>query len=121
MLKKSTSLFLAVVILALPLLIDAQETANAVAQAQVDAANDVNSTLWMGAGCLFGILGVGAAYVIEPSPKAARLLGKSPEYVAAYTDAYKQKAKSVQTSNAWIGCLVGSALYLLLILATPSD
>lgn len=120
MIKKFTSLFLAVMMFVFPIVVNAQATADAIAQAQVDASSDVNGMLWMGAGCLFGILGVGAAYIIEPSPKATRLLGKSPEYVAAYTDAYKNKAKSVQTSNAWIGCLGGTALYLLLLLATPT-
>ncbi len=64
----------------------------------------------MGGGFLFGLLGVGAAYVITPSPPAMQLLGKSSEYVAAYTDAYVRAAKGVQTSNAWIGCIVNGVI-----------
>ena len=84
---------------------------DACAQAQMDAQADVNETLWFFAGCLFGVLGVGAAYVIEPSPPASRLLGQPPDYVAIYTDCYKDKAKSIQTSAAIKGCITYAALW----------
>ncbi len=77
----------------------------------------------MGGGFLFGLLGVGAAYVITPSPPAMQLLGKSSEYVAAYTDAYVRAAKGVQTSNAWIGCIVNgviSVVYAVVVVAAAA-
>lgn len=110
----------AILLVFTPALIYAQEieTTQVCAQAEADAERDVNSTLWLGGGCLLGLIGLGAAYLIEPSPPAMRLVGKSPEYVAAYSDCYKAKGKSIQTKNATIGCVVGYAvtgvLYVLL-------
>jgi len=74
-----------------------------------------NGVAWMAIGCLGGLLGVIVAYIYEPSPPANLLLGKSPEYVAAFTDAYKNGAKSVQTKNAWTGCIVSTLLYVVYV------
>ena len=78
---------------------------------QTDGRTNTSGILWFGAGCLFHVFGIGAAYLITPNPPAMRLLGKSSDYVAAYTDAYGSSAKSVQTKNAWTGCCVSSAAY----------
>ena len=75
------------------------------------AKSNVNGTLWSAIGCFGNILGVLIAYAYEPAPSAMFLLGKSPEYVAAYTDAYKIAGKSVQTNRAWIGCIVFGLVY----------
>ena len=91
---------------------------------QMDGKANTNGILWLGAGCLFELLGVAAAYVITPNPPAMRLLGKSPEYVAAYTDAYGDAGKSVQTNNAWIGCIASTLVYTgfyALLLAASYD
>ncbi|MGB9595139.1 MAG: hypothetical protein ACPL7B_02560 [Candidatus Poribacteria bacterium] len=74
-----------------------------------------NGVAWMAIGCLGGLLGVIIAYLYEPSPPASLLLGKSPEYVAAFTDAYKDGAKSVQAKNAWTGCIVSTLLYVVYV------
>jgi len=110
---KRVLIVLAVIVALSPLGLLAQlpVATDACAQAQMDAQADVNETLWFFAGCLFGVLGVGAAYVIEPSPPASRLLGQPPDYVAIYTDCYKDKAKSIQTSAAIKGCVLGSVLW----------
>lgn len=76
---------------------------------------NVNGVAWMAIGCLGGLLGVIVAYIYEPSPPASLLLGKSPEYVAAYTDAYKAAAKSAQAKNAWTGCIVSTLLYVVYV------
>ncbi len=65
------------------------------------ARSSVNGNLWLAIGCLGGLLGIVIAYIYEPSPSSTMLLGKSPEYVAAYTDAYKMTAKKIQTNKAW--------------------
>ncbi len=88
----------------------AQSMQEVCAQAQVDAQRDVNKTLWMAAGFFFGLLGIGAAYVLEPDPPASRLIGKSPEYVATYTDCYKEAGRDVQVKGAVTGCVIGSLL-----------
>ena len=83
----------------------------AIVAAERDAQNDVNKGLWFLAGCLGNIPGIIVAYAVEPTPPATRLLGKSPEYVAFYTDAYKEKAKKLQTNSAWGGCVVLAIVY----------
>ena len=81
--------------------------AEAIADAEKDAAIDVDTTRWFWGGC-FG--GVGALTQIEPSPPASRLIGKSPEYTAYYTDAYKAKASELQSSAFRKGCVTGGVL-----------
>ena len=84
-------------------------------QAAIDAQNDVNGTLWYGAGCLFGIIGIGASYVIEPNPNAFKLVGKTSDYASVYTGCYRLEAKKVQQQKARNGCLTYAAVYLLLL------
>ena len=84
-------------------------------QAAIDAQNDVNGTLWYGAGCLFGIIGIGASYVIEPNPNAFKLTGKTSDYASVYTGCYRLEAKKVQQQKARNGCLTYAAVYLLLL------
>ncbi len=109
--KKALSIILIHLILLVPIL--AQQPGDACAQAKADATMEVNSTVWFGAGCLFGLLGLGAAYVIEPEPSATSLLGKSPDYVAHYTDCYKESGKNIQTKKAMNGCLIGTGVQVL--------
>lgn len=89
-------------------------TAGRLAGEQAGKSN-VNGVAWMAVGCLGGLLGVIVAYIYEPSPPASLLLGKSPEYVAAYTDAYKSAAKGAQAKNAWTGCIVSTLLYVVYV------
>ena len=92
------------------------------ASAERDAAADVNQFLW-GAGtfglaiiggCLLGSIGLLGSYLYEPSPPTSRLLGKSPEYILFYSDAYKAKARSVQARASVLGCLGGSVVAIFL-------
>ena len=110
---KKVLVLLAVVTALLPLGLLAQlpVATDACMQAQMDAQAEVNGTLWFFAGCLFGVLGVGAAYVIEPSPPATRLVGQPSDYVAVYSDCYKSKGKSIQTSAAIKGCVLEVILW----------
>jgi hypothetical protein len=120
---------LAVAVLVYPTTVLAQETAGTASEGAVagqsdidqgrldgerDAKTEVGSTLWFMAGCCISATGVLFAYLYTPNPPASRLLGKSPEYVAAYTDAYRAAAKGVQTSNAWSGCVVFGLSYAAL-------
>ena len=105
---------MAVLICSIPFVTFAQQNslqAEAIAAAERDARNDVNKGLWFLGGCFGGVIGVIIAYSVEPSPPAIRLLGKSPEYVAFYTQAYAKKAKKLQTNSALGGCCV-SILYV---------
>lgn len=97
-------------------------------QARLDGRRDadaaVNKPLWFAAGCLGGGIVVSIiASVYEPDPPATKLLGKSPEYIAAYTDTYRAEAKSLQIRWLWygsgttLGCL--GVFLLIMALTTP--
>jgi hypothetical protein len=88
------------------------DAAGATNQAINDAHADTNGALWFFAGCLLTWIGVVIAYVAEPSPPPARLLGKSPEYLAIYTTAYKAEGKSSQGRAA----LWGAATTLVVVI-----
>ena len=127
--RKGIALLMVFMVLTLPATMLAAEnegsTASvtaAMANGQRDAKTDTNTFLWFAIGCgsglafgwmsYYGFAGVLAAYLIEPSVPATRLLGKSHEYIVAYTDAYKQEAKSIQTKNALYGCGTSAAIGL---------
>jgi hypothetical protein len=94
------------------------DAGRAAAEGVQDADADINGTLWFFMGCL-GIIGIAVAYLAEPSPPPARLMGKSAEYLMLYTSAYKTEGKSIQGRHAIYGCLVGTAIivaiYVVLI------
>jgi len=103
------------------------DAGRASAEGVQDADADINGTLWFFVGCL-GVIGIAIAYFAEPSPPPARLMGKSAEYVAIYTGAYKTEGKSVQGRHAIYGCLVGTGLivavyvvFFLVIFKTAND
>lgn len=101
-----------------------QSQLDACTQANMDAKNDTNAALWIGAGCFLNFFGILGAYVIEPTPQATKLLGKDASYVAIYTDCYKSSAKKIQTTNALYGCLgcgVGYLAYVLIVAASISS
>lgn len=102
-----------VLIFSMPFLTFAEQNLQmeAIVAGERDAQNDVNKGLWFLGGCFGGVIGVIIAYGVEPSPPATRLLGKSSEYVAFYTQAYAKKAKKLQTNSALGGCCV-STLYV---------
>jgi hypothetical protein len=91
---------------------------------QGDGRSNTDGKLWLGVGCLLHAPGLAAAYLYSPSPPATSLLGKSPEYVAAYTDAYSDAAKKVQANSALIGCVASSLAlvgYYFLLRAALSE
>ena len=73
-------------------------------------------------GCVVGSVGsTVAALSYQPTIPAERLIGKSPEYVRFYTDAYKAKTRRLQATYTGIGtisagagvCLLGSISEML--------
>ncbi len=71
----------------------AVDLAPALLQAELDARNQISGALWFGAGCLLGLIGVVLGYVISPTPPAAAMIGKAPDYVIAYSSRYQQVGK----------------------------
>ena len=105
----------------MPLVSRAQENSvqvEAMTAAESDANQSVNRLLWFGGGCLLAgtslvtygiveasdtfssfsngvcllpVVGIVATYFYQPVPQPSLLIGKSPEYITAYTEAYKSK------------------------------
>ena len=68
---------------------------------------------------LFGILAVPIGvhlYPHSPRPPPERLLGKTPEYVAAYTQAYRSKAISLRKRWVTAGSITSNLGILTLLL-----
>ncbi len=93
--------------------------------AQRDAVDRTNQNIWRAFGCFGGLFAVAGSYLYEPAPPASALLGKSPEYVAFYADAYTSKAKNIQTRGAIEGCVASTcvtvALYGVLIILVAEE
>lgn len=87
----------------------------AVADAEKDAAAHLNRTLWFSTGCFFPLIGPILSQHYQPFMPTARVLGKSPQYVAFYYDAYKVKTKKLQFNWALAGCLIGTPVETYLI------
>ena len=66
-------------------------------------------SLALGGGCLLGSLSLISSYSYRPSPPLSRLVGKPPEYIAVYIDAYKEQRRSDAASAAIAGCALGAA------------
>lgn len=81
--------------------------AQAIHDAEQDAAAHLNKTLWFTAGCFFPLAGPLVSQWYQPFMPTARVLGKPPEYIGFYYDAYKVKTKKLQYNWALGGCLVG--------------
>ena len=87
----------------------------AVADAEKDATAHLNRTLWFSTGCFFPLVGPIFSQRHQPFMPTARVLGKSPQYIAFYYDAYKVKTKKLQFKWALVGCLIGAPIEAYLI------
>jgi hypothetical protein len=120
---KSVALFLSVIMLVLVLVPDisiAQNCEEGVINGKADGSKGA-SPAWIIAGLGCGIFGLGAAFLIKPSAPASRLVGKSPEYVVCYTDAYKSAARDRQVIYATIGMAVWIIIYFAAIYPSEND
>ena len=90
-----------------------EDLTKACSDGEAKAMENVNKSDWFIIGCLLGLVGIIVASASQNNPPAEALVGKSPEYVAKFSECYKKKAKSIKSSGATSGCLVGVALSLL--------
>jgi hypothetical protein len=129
---RAVTLFLVVCMILGPLRLQAQQPeekpskADIINQARFDAEKDAdmdaNKFLWLGCGFVTLWMGMAAAYFIVPSPSAERLMGKSADYVFAYTTMYRSKRRSTQTTFATIGCAIsGTIATIALLIALEND
>lgn len=80
----------------------------AISDGEKDAVAHLNRLFWFSTGCFFPLIGTILSQRYQPFMPTARVLGKSPEYVAFYYDAYKVKTRKIQFNWAFGGCLVGA-------------
>ncbi|MGB9743073.1 MAG: hypothetical protein ACPL0F_07985 [bacterium] len=112
--KKALCVMLALLLIAVPVM--AQQTGTAVTdylQGKLDGERDGRSSspiLWALAGCCLGLIGILIAYLTSPTVPTDRLIGKSPEYIQGYIEAYQKKGKLQNALWSGLGCLVGTAL-----------
>ncbi|MDE0324758.1 MAG: hypothetical protein OXN27_12660 [Candidatus Poribacteria bacterium] len=121
--------FVMVILLVVPFISIAQESlpfpesvavpesvaAQAMRDAEIDVEKNFNAPVWFALGCFLPVVGVLSTYFMEPVVPSGRLIGKSPEYVAHYTDAYRQRMKTRQVNTAVKGCLSAGAIYGVLV------
>ena len=93
----------------------------AVSDAKKDAAAHLNQTLWFSTGCFLPLIGPILSQWYQPFLPTARVLGKSPEYVAFYYDTYKVTTKKLQFTWALGGCLVGAPTTACLLILRYRD
>ena len=77
----------------------------AIADAQKDVETYINKPMWFVIGCMFPLVGLVGPYIYKPPVPAGELVGKSPEYVAYYTDAYQLEMGKMQFRYALNGCI----------------
>ena len=82
--------------------------------------------------CLWSICGIYAlaptavAIIHTPTPPAERLLGKSPDWVNAYTKAYQKNMRGYRVASTMAGSCIGGAVlattvYIILPLGFTGD
>ena len=122
---RSVSLTCILMILSTSCLTFAQQ-ANDTTQAIVDAKTDAEISVgWFAGtfltsiafGCLGGSVLIAASQVVSADPPISRLMGKSPDYVIAYTNTYKKEIKTERLIHTSLGCVGGSAIAAWLAIA----
>ena len=68
----------------------------------------------MGAGIFSALIGT---YSYPPSPPPEKLIGKSPEYVMVYAEAYRKKTLSLRMKSAVTGAAIGGSGCVIFSLA----
>ena len=84
---------------------------------ETSTGQDVGTLIGAAAGCLLPLVGI---YSYKGHPPTERLIGKSPEYVELYTDAYTAKSRSIRIKSAAGGVATGCGLSIIGFLMLPS-
>ncbi len=85
--------------------------------AEQDAELDVSKILWIVVGFFISLIGILIAYIYQPNPPATKLMDKSQEYVMFYTEAYKDKARSIQLTYSAVGFAISAGITIITFLA----
>ena len=89
--------------------------AQAINDAERDASAHLNKLLWFTTGFSLPVIGVFLSQRNQRSIPGARLLGKSPEYIAFYTNAYRIKMKKLRFNWSLLGCLSSTTVAGLVV------
>ena len=73
----------------------------------------ISGVAWFFAGFFLSWIGIILGYALTPSIDGARLIGHSPGYVNAYTDAYRIQGRSYQGIHAVHGCVTSGAIVVV--------
>ena len=84
--------------------------------AEMEVARDANPVQWGVGGGLCGFFALGVSVAHTPTVPTANLMGKSPEYVVFYTNAYRSTMKRKNIAAAGIECLVNGSISVVLFL-----
>ncbi len=84
--------------------------AQAIHDAERDAAAHLNKLLWFTTGVSLPVIGIFLSQRNQRSIPGARLIGKSSEYVAFYTNTYRIKMKKLRFNWSLLGCLSSTAV-----------
>lgn len=85
--------------------------------AEQDAELDVSKILWIVVGFFISLIGILIAYIYQPNPPATKLMDKSQEYAMFYTEAYKDKSRSIQLTYSAVGFAISAGISIIFILA----
>lgn len=123
MFKRVIIMLISVLMLVVPILVNAQigipPMKHPKEQAVKDAKKDVNHVVWFGAGLCLGPIGLGIAYTVQSAPPPAdRLMGKSEVYVKEYSVVYKRIKKDLQVNDALAGCIPATLVWFSIIFLT---
>ena len=94
-----------------------EEIAKAQRDAKRDAELHVSSGTWFAFGFFCGGIGVLSAAVSSATADPTRLMGQSPVYVNAYTNAYRSAAKERKLKSSLIGCLIPWGAWTVWVIA----
>ena len=67
------------------------------------------------AGFIIASLPLSYAANLQPTVPSGRLIGKSPEYVTSYTDAYQKSVQRLRMRCVWAGTATGCVLSLFIL------
>lgn len=90
----------------------------AIIDAKFDVEQNVSAPLWFLGGAACGIFTFAYAAIDTPQVPMARLLGKSPTYIAYYTTEYQSKGKRKRITNTCLGWGTFVVLYFTYLGAT---
>lgn len=78
-------------------------------EAEAEAKDNISGTVWAVGGCLASVTALGAATFLKPEPPSSALMGKDDQYVAEYTDCYREQGVNKRQKYALYGCLGNAA------------